>query len=94
MFVRTTGAIRNPSPEAREAARLRGHKAGRLVRALIDIRPPYGVRELAEALAWGEFGEPVFSGDIRLLSPLGCAKVLHLCHTRRCVLPQHLKASR
>jgi DNA-binding transcriptional ArsR family regulator len=50
VFIRTVGATRNPEPAAREAARLRGPKAGRLVRALVDVRPPYGVRELAESI--------------------------------------------
>ena len=50
VFIRTVGAARNPEPAARQAARLRGPKAGRLVRALVDVRPPYGVRELAEAI--------------------------------------------
>ena len=49
VFIRTTGATRNPEPQTREVARLRGPKAGRLVRTLIDVRPPYGVRELAGA---------------------------------------------
>jgi hypothetical protein len=49
VFVRNIGATRNPKPEARQVARVRGPKAGRLVRTLIDLRPPYGVRELAEA---------------------------------------------
>ena len=50
VFIRTVGAARNPEPAERQAARLRGPKAGRLVRALVDVRPPYGVRELAEAI--------------------------------------------
>ncbi len=50
VFIRTVGATRNPEPAAREVARLRGPKAGRLVRALVDVRPPYGVRELAESI--------------------------------------------
>jgi hypothetical protein len=49
LFIRTTGATRNPEPQVRGAARLRGPKTGRLVRTLIDVRPPYGVRELADA---------------------------------------------
>lgn len=49
VFVRNIGATRNPEPREREAARVRGPKAGRLVRTLIDVRPPYGVRELADA---------------------------------------------
>ncbi|MHB8695673.1 MAG: hypothetical protein ACYDHH_31015 [Solirubrobacteraceae bacterium] len=50
VFIRTVGAARNPAPAEREVARLRGAKAGRLVRALVDVQPPYGVRELAEAI--------------------------------------------
>jgi hypothetical protein len=50
VFIRTIGATRNPEPAAREVARLRGPKAGRLVRAVVDVRPPYGVRELAESI--------------------------------------------
>lgn len=49
VFIRTAGATRNPEPQERDVARLRGPKAGRLVRTLVDVRPPYGVRELAEA---------------------------------------------
>jgi hypothetical protein len=49
VFIRTAGATRNPEPRERDVARLRGPKAGRLVRMLIDVRPPYGVRQLAEA---------------------------------------------
>lgn len=36
-------------PAPRGKARVRGPKAGRLIRTLVDVRPPYGVRELAEA---------------------------------------------
>jgi hypothetical protein len=49
VFVRNIGATRNPEPREREVARVRGPKAGRLVRTLIDVRPPYGVRGLADA---------------------------------------------
>jgi hypothetical protein len=49
MFVSAVGAARNPEPREREQVRLRGAKAGRLVRTLIDVQPPYGVRELATA---------------------------------------------
>lgn len=49
VFINSVGATRNPEPAQREPARLRGAKAGRLVRALVDIRPPYGVRGLARA---------------------------------------------
>jgi hypothetical protein len=49
VFIRNIGAARNPEPRAREVVRVRGPKAGRLVRTLVDVRPPYGVRELADA---------------------------------------------
>src|SRR5579862_1003061 len=49
LFVDSRGADRDPAPVQRGKARVRGPKAGRLVRTLVDVRPPYGVRELAEA---------------------------------------------
>jgi hypothetical protein len=49
VFIRTDGAQRDPSPAPRGKARVRGPKAGRLIRCLVDVRPPYGVRELAAA---------------------------------------------
>jgi hypothetical protein len=49
VYIRTTGATRNPNPEPRPQARVRGPKAARLVRLLADVRPPYGVREIAKA---------------------------------------------
>lgn len=49
VYIRTTGATRNPYPEPRGRARVRGPKAGRLVRLLADGRPPYGVRQIAGA---------------------------------------------
>lgn len=48
-FLQTTGARRNPSPGKRPAAMLRGVKASRVIRLLLDVRPPYGVLEIAEA---------------------------------------------
>jgi hypothetical protein len=48
LFIETTGAARNPTPASRERKSLRGAKAGRLVRALCDFRPPMGLRELAK----------------------------------------------
>lgn len=50
LFVQSVGADRNPQPASRGPARLRGAKAARLVRLLADVRPPYGVRELASAV--------------------------------------------
>lgn len=49
LFVSTEGAARNPEPMPRKPASLRGPKAARLIRLLGDVRPPYGVREIADA---------------------------------------------
>ena len=49
VFIQTAGLSRDPSPVPRGKARVRGPKAGRLIRILVDVRPPYGVRELAAA---------------------------------------------
>ena len=51
VFIQAAGAARNPAPAARGRATIRGAKAARLVRLLADVRPPYGVRELAGAAA-------------------------------------------
>lgn len=48
-FLQTTGARRNPAPAERPRAGLRGAKASRVIRLLLDVRPPYGVLEIAEA---------------------------------------------
>ena len=49
LFIQSRGADRDPTPRPRGKARIRGPKAGRLIRTLADVRPPYGVRALAEA---------------------------------------------
>jgi hypothetical protein len=49
LFIDSQGAARDPSPAPRAHARVRGPKAARLLRTLVDVRPPYGVRELADA---------------------------------------------
>jgi hypothetical protein len=49
VFIESAGAARNPEPAPRGRASIRGAKAARLVRVLADVRPPYGVRELAGA---------------------------------------------
>jgi hypothetical protein len=49
LFIQTQGAARDPAPAPRGKARVRGPRAGRLIRTLVDVRPPYGVRELADA---------------------------------------------
>lgn len=48
-FLQTTGARRNPAPAQRPSAKLRGAKASRMIRLLLDVVPPYGVAEIAEA---------------------------------------------
>lgn len=47
LFIRSSGAERDPRREERPARTLKGAKAGRVVRALCDFTPPVGVRELA-----------------------------------------------
>lgn len=48
-YLQTTGAERNPAPKERGQAKLRGAKAARLIRLLIDVCPPYDLGELTEA---------------------------------------------
>ncbi len=55
LWIETTGAERSPWREERPARTLRGAKAARVVRALLDLRPPLGVRRLA-ALAGADPG--------------------------------------
>lgn len=47
VYIETQGASKDPAPSPRGKARVQGPKAGRLIRLLVDVRPPYGVRELA-----------------------------------------------
>lgn len=51
IVVHTEGALRAPQAMAKEQSRttLAGPKAGRLVRLLTDVRPPYRAGELAQA---------------------------------------------
>jgi DNA-binding MarR family transcriptional regulator len=49
VYIQTEGAARDPSPVPRGTARLGGRKAARVIRALLDVSPPYGVSELARA---------------------------------------------
>lgn len=49
LYIRSMGATRAPKRVTRGQVGLRGGKAGRIVRLLIDVSPPYGVREIAEA---------------------------------------------
>lgn len=47
LYIETQGASKDPIRSERPARSLRGLKAGRIVRALIDSKAPPGVRELA-----------------------------------------------
>lgn len=47
VFVLLQGLSRDPDPEDQPLRALRGRTASRVVRALLDLAPPYGVRELA-----------------------------------------------
>ena len=47
VFIETAGAVRNPWRENLPLRSLRGGRSGRVVRALLDHRPPFGTRELA-----------------------------------------------
>jgi hypothetical protein len=49
MFISSKGASRDPSPVDRGKAGVRGPKAGRLVRFLLDVAPPYNVSQIAAA---------------------------------------------
>lgn len=48
LFIDTHGADVNPDRQTRASRSIRGGKAGRIVRTLIDQKSPPGVRELAE----------------------------------------------
>lgn len=47
LFVLASGADKDPWPDDQPLKSLRGRGAGRALRAVVDFRPPYGVRELA-----------------------------------------------
>ena len=49
LFISTAGTDRDPWPQDDELQSLRGRGAARAVRAIIDSKPPFGVRELASA---------------------------------------------
>ncbi len=48
VFIQLAGAQENPSNETRPLGSLKGPAAARVVRAVCDHLPPYGVRELAQ----------------------------------------------
>ncbi|HEY5343110.1 MAG TPA: hypothetical protein VIJ66_05565 [Solirubrobacteraceae bacterium] len=49
LYIKVDGAARNPQPAPRGRATVRGPKSARLIRLLVDVRPPYGVGEIAVA---------------------------------------------
>jgi hypothetical protein len=49
LFIRTVGAKEDPDPPARGGLSLRGRAAGRVVRLLADVRPPYTASAIAAA---------------------------------------------
>jgi hypothetical protein len=48
LYLEAQGADTNPKPEKRRKRGLRGAQVGNIVRALVDVPPPYGVTELAK----------------------------------------------
>lgn len=49
VFVETQGADKDPSEKPRRKTGLRGANLGGVVRVLVDVRPPYGTTEIANA---------------------------------------------
>jgi hypothetical protein len=49
LFIKTEGAARNPHPKQQGRMRFRGPKAGRLIRFLLDVAPPYTAKQLVAA---------------------------------------------
>jgi hypothetical protein len=50
LYIRTDGADRDPTPRPTKGPNLRGPRAWALLRTLIEVAPPYGVRDLSAAL--------------------------------------------
>jgi len=48
LFIRDRGLTSDPWQQERSIRSLKGPAAGKVVRALCDFRPPYGVRELSQ----------------------------------------------
>lgn len=53
LFIETRGAAKDPNPVPRNKTRVQGPKAARLIRLLAEVRPPYGVRQLATVAGLG-----------------------------------------
>lgn len=50
VFISTQGATRDPQPKPARGPSLRGPRVWALLRTVVEVDPPYGVRELAAAL--------------------------------------------
>lgn len=48
VYIRTEGAAKDPNRASRPMRTLRGVKSAQIVRTLVDLRPPLGVRQIAE----------------------------------------------
>ena len=48
VYIRTQGAAKDPNRASRPMRSLRGVKSAQIVRTLVDLRPPLGVRQIAE----------------------------------------------
>lgn len=48
VYIRTQGATKDPNKASRPVRSLRGAKTAQIVRTLADVRPPLGVRQIAE----------------------------------------------
>lgn len=48
LFVELSGAAKDPWPDNLPLQSLRGRGSARAIRAVLDFRPPYGIRELAQ----------------------------------------------
>lgn len=68
LYIRTSGADRDPEPASSTLVSLKGTGAARAVRALADFLPPYGVRQLAVASG---ASAPVLSRVLSLLEREG-----------------------
>ena len=51
IFIETQGAVKNPFREERPLRSLKGGRAARVARGLLDYQPPFGTRELAAKIA-------------------------------------------
>ena len=65
VFLARTGADTDPWREPTRLGSLRGRRAGRAVRAIIDSKPPFGIRELAQRAG---VSAPTISRVVDLLS--------------------------